>query len=248
MLANDGSGEVISHASGFFWRHEGRIFLVSARHVLSGRNPFTNELMSPDGFIPHRLRVFPTIEAAPSYWQRWQLEGDLYTDGEPEWLDDPQFDELRTDIAAVEMSAPPDGNTLRCMNDNDGLESPLFSMVGFECSIVGYPQAAIGGMMTPVWRRATIASEPSLPVDGKPMFLLDASTSPGFSGAPVFRRHIGPAPLIDNDSDEITIDLDAVVRTSFVGIYAGRLAHSHFGGEVPFVFYANRLPHIFGQL
>lgn len=247
-LANDGSDEIISHSSGFFWRHGGRIFLISARHVFSGRNPFTNQLMSPDGYIPQRQRIFPTVETSPGYWQRMQVDGVLYANDAPDWLEDPEFDQLRTDIAAIEVSPPPSGATVICMNDSDGLHTPLLSMVGFEMSIVGYPQASIGGMMTPVWRRGTIASEPSLPVDGKPMFLIDASTSPGLSGSPVFRRHIGPAPLRNPDNDEITVDLDAIVRTSFVGVYAGRLQHSHFGGEVPFAFYANRIPHIFAQL
>ena len=35
------------------------------------------------------------------------------------------------------------------------------------------------------------------------------------------------------------------MTTSFVGIYAGRLEHPHYGGEVPFVFYANRIAEMF---
>lgn len=53
--------------------------------------------------------------------------------------------------------------------------------------------------------------------------------------------------ICHDDAIEIHIDgavflADRVLTTSFVGVYAGRLSHSHYGGEVPFVFYANRIP------
>jgi hypothetical protein len=100
--------------------------------------------------------------------------------------------------------------------------------------------------MTPVWRRGTLASEPLLPVDGKPMFLVDGSTSPGFSGAPVLRRQVGPLPLRQADGS-IMIKADSVLHTSLIGVYAGRLGHPHFGGEVAYAFYANRIPLIANQ-
>jgi hypothetical protein len=43
LLANDGSKAVITHATGFFWEQAGRKFLVTAWHVLTGRDPFSGE-------------------------------------------------------------------------------------------------------------------------------------------------------------------------------------------------------------
>jgi hypothetical protein len=150
---------------------------------------------------------------------------------------------LRTDIAALACVTDAD-RKVNCLNDNPKIFEEVFTHVGMECAIVGYPTNHFGNLMMPVWRRGSIASEPLLPVDDKPMFLLDAATSPGFSGAPVFRRHFGPLPQQQPDGS-INILADRVMTTSFVGIYAGRLQHPHYGGEVPFVFYANRVPEMF---
>lgn len=247
-LSNDGEDKVLSHGTGFLWRHGGRIFVVTARHVVTGRDPFDDAPMSSMGFIPRRLRIYPAIESdtGTDNWLRATVVVEMRIDDGPAWLQDPEFDALRTDIAAVEVMTPA-GVHVRCLNDAPDLYANIATMIGFDCAVVGYPQAKVGGLMTPIWRRGTFASEPLLPVDDKPMFLLDAATSPGFSGSPVFRRQVGPAPM-QNADGTITSKLDSIVTTSFIGVYAGRLRHLYYGGEVPFVFYANRLPFIFGQI
>lgn len=235
---------IISHGTGFFWRYDDDVFLVTARHVATGRNPFTNELMSSNGFIPQRFRFYPTMEVGSDQWGRGTGRLEYESLGDEDWLEDPDFDELRTDIAAIRLNSLK-GVKVRCLNDEPIPNAPVMASVGFECAVVGYPQAKVGGLMTPIWRRGTFASEPLLPIDGKPMFLLDASTSPGFSGSPVFRRHVGPVPKLMADG-AIEVDIDNIVTTEFIGVYAGRLQHTHFGGEVPFVFYGNRIPFILG--
>ena len=242
QLSNDGKETIVSHGTGFFWRHNGTVFLITARHVLSGRDPFDDAPMSPMGYIPTTFRVFPTAELLPDTWRRVMVQFEIDQSNETPFLQDPKFNELRTDIAAKSIAFSPDID-VKCINDAPDIFEPVMSHVGFECSILGYPQTNLGGLMTPIWRRGTFASEPLLPVDEKPMFLLDAATSPGFSGAPVFRRHIGPAPIQQPDGT-INVLADRVVTTSFVGVYAGRLRHVHVGGEVPFVFYGNRIPFI----
>lgn len=241
QLANDGSDTVVSHGSGFFWRYEDRVFLVSARHVFSGRDPFTDRPMSTLGFIPMRFRFYPALERSAGVWSRSQ--GYFHFDGDHSqpWFQDPEFERLRTDIAMVPVADCE--FPIKCLNDSPSNFSELMSHIGFECSVVGYPLPNVSGLMTPIWRRGTLASEPLLPIDDKPMFLLDAATSPGFSGAPVFRRHVGPAP-VDQPDGSTQVLLDRILSTRFIGVYAGRLQHKHFGGEVPFVFYGNRIPFI----
>lgn len=243
QLANDDSGLVISHGSGCFWRHNDIVHLLTARHVLTGRSPFDNSLMSKTGFIPRKLRVHPMLKIASDKSVRASTEVEV-----PEsdsLLQDPGFEKLRTDIAALPLMNDV-MKQVYCLNDDPSIFEEVFTHVGMDCAVVGYPTRHFGDLMMPIWRKGSIASEPLLPVDGKPMFLLDASTSPGFSGAPVFRRHYGPLPKTHEDGS-LTVLSDRVMTTSFVGIYAGRLEHRHFGGEVPFVFYANRIPKMFGE-
>lgn len=245
QLSNDGSGSVVAHGSGCFYRHLGKLFLLTARHVLSGRSPFDDKLMSPSGFVPARVRLFPTLRLGENY-SRVSMDVDVIRNDQPLWLQDPAFDLLRTDIALLPINF--DGSeTVKCINDTEFDHRNIFSHVGVDFAVVGYPNINFTGLMTPIWRRATIASEPCLPVDGKPMFLLDASTGPGFSGAPVFRQHFGPLPVRDENGN-IGIHASNVRTLQLVGIYAGRLANIHVGGEVPFVFYANRIQFILGGL
>lgn len=240
-ISNDGNNTVISHGSGCFWRHTNTVYLLTARHVLTGKYPFDDSVVSSKGYLPERIRVYPMLSNAHNNESRVPVELDIKN--HDLMIQDPDFENLRTDIAAFPVCDDPNMR-IRCLNDSQDIFEEVFTMVGMECAIVGYPTTHFGGLMMPIWRRGAIASEPLLPVDNKPMFLLDAVTSPGFSGAPVFRRHIGPLPQLQTDGS-ISILADRVITTSFVGIYAGRLQHMYYGGEVPFVFYANRIPIMF---
>jgi len=243
QLSNDGTDTVVSHGSGCFWRHNRHVYLLTARHVLTGRSPFDDTILSTTGYVPQRITVFPT-RIFLNEWQRGSITIDI-DQAQPNWLQDPNFDELRTDIAAI-LLFEDENSEIRCVNDEPDIFESIYTLVGMECSVVGYPTPLFTDLMTPIWRRGSIASEPRLPLDGKPMFLLDAATSPGFSGAPVFRQHFGPLPIHRNG--ELTMQLDNIRKISLVGIYAGRLRHAHVNGEVPFVFYANRIPRLFNGL
>lgn len=239
QLANDGSSETIAHATGFFWLHEGCVYLITARHVITGRSPFDDQPISDQGYLPSRIVVHPTWSHAPNSWTRGRVE--LTIDHvNPNWIQDPQFETLRTDIAAIPIPSIP-ANKIVCINSDLRVLEQIFSHVGVECAIAGYPTSNFGDTMTPVWRTGTMASEPVLPIDGKPMFLIDALLGPGFSGAPVFRRHFGPLP-IDQPDGNFQILADRIMTTSFVGVYAGRFENSYIGNDVPFVFYGNRIP------
>jgi hypothetical protein len=245
LLSNDGEYSEVTHSSGSFWRHNGIVYLLTARHVVSGRHPFSDTLISATGYIPRHLMVYPTIMMAGDQWARVPVRITM-NDEEGGWLQDPEFENLRTDIALVPMIADLAGPVF-CLNDDLDFLADIYTTVGLECAVVGYPTSNFGGLMSPIWRTGNFASEPWFPIDNKPIFALDVLTSPGFSGAPVFRRHIGPLPVRKADGT-IDIDLNKIVTNSFVGIYSGRIDHPiHLNGEVPFVFYANRIPYILGD-
>lgn len=68
----------------------------------------------------------------------------------------------------------------------------------------------------PVWKRGTVATEPTLEIDALPKFLIDTATRNGMSGAPVVMHRNGfhnPGNLKDS--------FFAVIE-SFVGVYSGR--------------------------
>lgn len=227
-------------ATGFIWVQGSREYLVTARHVLTGTNAFTGKANSK-AFRPLEIDIYPSGAVGTKYTRFGPLRLQLYQDGVGLWLEDPDFEKLRTDIAVlpVNLRLPPNQTPLSL--NRDDYSKGLLSAVGMELVVVGHPSQHVGGAMTPVWRRGMLASEPSLAVDQKPMFLIDAATGPSFSGSPVFRQHVGPAPFRDANG-KIDVKLKSVIARDFVGVYSGRLEHSHTPAETAFAFYANRIP------
>ena len=228
------------------WRAADGIWLITAMHVLTGKNPFDDSHLSPTHYEPRKIRVHIGMGIGEMTTGRTAQTFSLYDDdGNALWMEDPEFPQLRTDIAALPIDI---GRTdIICMNDDTdfGAYDDMFTHVGFQCFVIGYPTLAVTGMMLPIWRSGSIASDPKVAIDNKPIFLLDAATGPGFSGSPVWRLQIGPTAFHDSSQPTLLrIQSDAVVRTSFVGVYAGRLNHPHIGAQTPYVFYANRIPFI----
>jgi hypothetical protein len=57
--------------------------------------------------------------------------------------------------------------------------------------VLGYPRGMSGGGHFPVWKRATIATEPDIDLDGLPRFYIDTATREGMSGSPVYAQEVG---------------------------------------------------------
>lgn len=48
-------GEELSKATGFFYRHSERSFLITNYHVVSGINPITGKILESNGRVPDTL-------------------------------------------------------------------------------------------------------------------------------------------------------------------------------------------------
>jgi hypothetical protein len=73
-----------------------------------------------------------------------------------------------------------------CINTIDQ-EVGLEVCAGMDCFILGFPENLIGAANTPIWKRASIASEPYQQFP----YYVDSATRKGMSGAPVIARHTG---------------------------------------------------------
>lgn len=79
--------------------------------------------------------------------------------------------------------------------------------------VVGYPWGLSGGTKAlPLFKRGSIASEPTIEIDGLPKFLIDCRTASGMSGSPVIGQRHGVGHNGDVGSFQ-----------GFVGVYSGRL-------------------------
>jgi hypothetical protein len=247
ILGYGNPNPVLSHATGFFWQHGENQFLITNRHVVTGRDSFTGDYITHQHVEPHRIRYFEIHWVAGPHdsWMptRRPVEIDLFEDGVAVFLQDQQFEHYRVDIVAIRLSSQmPSINKFSPFVNHYNFE-PLFTSTGDSCFVVGYPFSNYAGNMIPIWKRGSLASEPFFPVDNKPMFLLDALTKDGMSGSPVFRRVFGPATNAD-----MTTHMNSVVRTEFVGVYSGRMtSHELAQAGLGICWYANRIPHIVSQ-
>jgi hypothetical protein len=196
---------------------------------------------------PHRIRYFEIKwhKGPGNTWlpERRPVEIDLFQDGRTNFLQDPEFERYNVDIVAIPLERTMESTEKFSPFVNHFQFESLFHVTGDTCFVVGYPFRNYTGNMIPIWKNGTLASEPFFPVDNKPMFLLDTLTKDGMSGSPVFRRVFGPSA-----GANMTMNLDSMVRTEFVGVYSGRMSSPEFAqAGLGIAWYANRIPRILEQ-
>ena len=169
--------------------------------------------MSTTGSWPNTLNIYMNTKGRLGH--KFCEPFDLYdNDGMPNWLVHPILGH-GIDIIAMPIrpKVEPDWYAV---NQLDTLEN-LSLTVGQDVFILGYP-FAIGPSGYPIWKRASIASEPEVLSPEQPYILVDTASRRGMSGSPVIRRSWGNHPLSDGG-----LLTTPGAMTKFVGIYSGRL-------------------------
>ncbi|NSY48597.1 trypsin-like peptidase domain-containing protein [Agrobacterium tumefaciens] len=223
---DDGNCIASSIGTGFYWRSAEKTYLVTNYHNITGLNPDTNKLMH--GWYPNNLQFSiyreGTSNGKISLAERLDVAISLYTDANtPVWIEHP----LGRGIDCVAIKVSDDAKGLIHTNDYH-FDARLNAYVGMDCTIIGYPKGLSADKDTPIWKRASIASEPFLSFEGKPIILVDTATREGMSGSPAVMRHSGlfsPDGGIANDSVIGTVE-------NFMGIYSGRLADDPMGVQL----------------
>jgi hypothetical protein len=234
ILSNDGKDSVLHTASGFFWLHKGRPYLVTNWHVVSGRNPFTGAL-GPNAFVPEKL-AFYGIEVATKNGlvvferRRWVVnfsQGMLDILATPPEVAGKAVDVWCMPIASgIALAKDPTRLNFSGAQDltsfvNELGTAPVLTMAGDDCMILGYPLNNADGLRPPIWKRGSIASDTNLGVGGKPIFLVDAAVTAAMSGSPIFRRVV-TMTVQNRDLGAI----QEITAFNFIGVYAGRLQNS----------------------
>ncbi|WCS20135.1 serine protease [Mycobacterium marinum] len=233
----------MAHGSAFIYRLEGKNYLVTARHNVTGRHWQTNELLSDKFTVnPTHLRV-AFFTAPPEEWSfsvtednprtvqfrvllRRRLVPLIGEDWNPVWKQNAQFG-ADMDVAVVPFDAPNDV-IIRSWERTGPLTGPEdvpwpYLSPGQDVLIIGYPYALSVGPLLPLWIRGMVASDPPFGYQvgekGYPCWLVDARTRGGNSGAPVIRyRPPGTYVMRNNNMPAIT----TVPNSDVVGVYAGR--------------------------
>jgi len=232
-------GTIKRPATAFLLRRDNHYFLVTALHVLTGRQWQTKALsdngLIPDTFTPH-IPFYKHIGPREHelFWIRHELT--LMTDKEgidetvaPWWVH-PRFRE-DIDVGIVPLSDFPQKihnqlislgraeSNSEIYSFNWNLKPKLTTAVGDDVFVVGFPEnIRVTGEM-PVWKRGSVATEPDIPINELPYLLVDTGTRSGMSGAPVLRR---APPGIAPFEDATNFVLLNQPHVELFGIYSGR--------------------------
>lgn len=212
----------ISNSTGFFWEHAGNRYLITNWHCVTGIDPFTGKCLNKDGARPNILRIrFLTSDIGKVL----HIATPLFDDkGNPKWFVHPTAGEQvdvvvlllgeKTDLIAPGQGPQPFAETINNLSAED-----LATEIGAELFVVGYPRN-LSLIATPLWKRATIATEPALFEDspGRRQVWIDCTTREGMSGSPVL--------AIQNNMHRTAAKpntVNAGSGHSLFGIYSGRL-------------------------
>lgn len=207
--------------SGFLWRNSDKTFLITNWHNVTGCNADTGEEMAE--FIPTHLSCefrCSQIDEGGSVSRSHELPI-FDEEDKPIWIEHPLG--RLVDVVAIPFECElPDGYQLDVINERD-FEKTWQPRIGDDGFIVGYPEGVFGPDFTPIWKRGSVATEPSLNYQEQAVFLMDTIGNKGLSGSPVIGRGSGVHKK-DRNGDGWTETNIIGTWENFIGIYAGRVA------------------------
>jgi len=169
--------QALTGASGFFFQRDGRLYLVTNRHVLIDR---------PSGHLPDRIEIEVHTDAA-NLTHAAVISVLLYRDGQAIWHQG-RDSAGAIDVATIEIDtgALPAAVALQAFTPAHLQDRLQEVKVGTPLLVVGFPLGFHDTLHhLPVVRQAVIASSFGLRFQGQGYFLTDARTHRGTSGAPV---------------------------------------------------------------
>jgi hypothetical protein len=218
----------ISTGSCFFWAHGERRYLVTNWHNFTGRNHLTKQPMSSTGALPDRIifmayKQLSEPDAAGFFELRFTPITVQLCDSDfsnPRWLEHPTHGH-KVDVAAIDITDVSRGFQIRAANELEN-NAQCDAIASQDVFIVGFPFGLIANAPAPLWKRGSVALDPSFDPENLPKMLIDTATRPGMSGSVVIARHIviGRSYKKKDGSDSEPVlyaELDLVA-----GVYSGR--------------------------
>ncbi|WP_339033386.1 serine protease [Bradyrhizobium symbiodeficiens] len=227
-------------ATGFFYRHNGNVYLITNWHVVTGIDPGTLQPVA-QGPQPEVL-TFSYKQTVDSNGQpvparstnvvgSFQGRIDLYEADSAIWYE--HSNRQYVDVVAFKVQQSELGEWWNVPVNEVDQSLKLRFAPGMDCFVLGYPKGMIGPGKTPIWKRGSIASEPDYDWRYMPAFLIDTATRDGMSGSPVVARHSGI--LLTGEDGGLADDSVIGTMTKFAGIYSGRIGEDEMGVQLGLV-------------
>lgn len=204
---------IVSQGTGFYIVKEDTVkkvqylYLATNYHVLTGSAP--NEKKPPIGdniiFLLHKDPSNPKIVKEIRY--------PLFTKTkQPVWKTSDEYHEADIGIILLPTAVYNDCSVFAITED---WSKPVVKVrPSSTLTLVGYPYGYYDTTNSlPIWKTGSVASEPNINFDNKPLFVVDISAFPGMSGSPAF--------VVANGAYEMEGGATTIgsVR-QFMGIYA----------------------------
>jgi hypothetical protein len=225
-----------SSCTGFFWLHADRLYIITNWHCVTGIDPIQSRTISDKAFTPTTLEVVVSLDKTPDAPTMLRdvrtARIPLYDEnGNPNWLVHRQYGH-RVDVVALEIGILDAILFDQPINTYEGFVD-FDVAVGDDAFVLGYPLGLGGGGRFPIWKRASIASEPYFDIDDLPKILVDTATRAGMSGAPVIACRRG----IANPRGKTGLNSDTIIGEAlvFLGVYSGRIDADTLGAQIGIV-------------
>lgn len=179
----------VGTGTGFIYRWRDTDFLITNWHVVTGRNPDMPEMLL-EGYSdsPTRMKIYMASKDCPYKFLPLSPVIELYNNGRPVWIET-SINGMLLDLVAIPMQLGPAVMAVKANALSVGNDEPLGVL--HDVVIIGHPFGIMPSNPFPIWKRASIASEPMIAIGGMPKFYLDTPGRPGMSGSPVFRLSSG---------------------------------------------------------
>lgn len=208
----DNNNEIIGCATGFVFEFKSKYYLITNWHVVTGRDPRTNQILDKKGRIPTSIQIWHNADTLGIWESRIEL---LYKENKPLWIEHPKG--RNVDVIALPLTIIDDKIKIYPF-DLKLAETDMIPMAGMPVSIIGFPFCMSGPGKMAIWKTGHIATEPDIDFNGEPFFVIGATTRQGMSGSPVVLRLTGGY----NTKLGNSIMSTSGMRTKFLGIYSGQ--------------------------
>ncbi|MEW5844325.1 MAG: serine protease [Bacteroidota bacterium] len=234
----------ISTGTCFFFKERDDYFLITNWHIVTGKNPQNKTCLRKDGAIPNKIKVKIFKNSEYIEWTDLiiNLQDDNFNDL---WLEHSIYKE-KVDVVALKVQIPTDKLIFDIEQFIEPYNENTFAEIRDDVFIIGFPFGIKGGGEFPLWKRASIASEPDIDIDDLPKLFVDTASRPGMSGSPVIykeRRSV----MIGNSSPKTATKFSRYFM-QFIGVYSGRIgAENELKAQLGIVWKSSVIKEIINQ-
>ncbi|TCP01663.1 hypothetical protein [Rubrivivax gelatinosus] len=232
---------VLSSGTGFIYEKAGTSYLVTNWHNVTGRNPLDGACLSETLAVPDMVSTMFRAKGNAGTSRRENLP--LYKDEamqEPLWLCHPVHGR-GVDVVAILLPIEIiDQYQLFPINRIE-FDASFRTEVADDAFVVGYPFSDITYLQLPIWKRASVASEPDVDLEQLPKIFIDTATRSGLSGSPVVMQRVG---LHGVSGGKLTgSEIIGRIR-NFIGVYSGRIGKDESKAQLGIVWKARVIDEI----